>query len=192
MAKTRPVLPMQIAKIGYILISVLSCVMGIILLAQPEFSVVLLGRLLGGVMITFGIIKLVGYFSKDLYRLAFQYDLAFGILLIILGFIILTQTGAARLSSAVLGVAILADSLFKIQIALDARQFGLRRWWLILALSILSSITGFLLILQRDTGAMLFSVVLGLAVLLEGILRLCVPLSTAKIISYQQIDESEE
>ncbi|MFQ9732082.1 MAG: hypothetical protein ACLT8X_11075 [Mediterraneibacter faecis] len=38
----------------------------------------------------YGIIKMIGYFSKDLYCLAFQYDLACGIFLIILGVVALS------------------------------------------------------------------------------------------------------
>ena len=81
----RSVVPMKTAKIGYFVISVLFCVLGIVLITSPDTSVVWLGRLLGVGMIVFGAIKLVGYFSRDLFRLAFQYDLAFGILLIALG-----------------------------------------------------------------------------------------------------------
>ena len=37
----------------------------------------------------YGIIKIIGYFSKDLYCLAFQYDFACGVFLIVLGMIVL-------------------------------------------------------------------------------------------------------
>ncbi len=91
----RSVVPMKTAKIGYLVISVLFCVLGIVLIAAPGTSVVWLGRLLGIGMIVFGAIKLVGYFSRDLFRLAFQYDLAFGILLIALGIVTLARPGGA-------------------------------------------------------------------------------------------------
>ncbi len=65
--------------------------LGIVLITSPGTSVVWLGRLLGVGMIVFGAIKLVGYFSRDLFRLAFQYDLAFGILLIALGIVTLAR-----------------------------------------------------------------------------------------------------
>ena len=89
----RSVVPMKTAKIGYLVIAVLFCVLGIVLIAAPGTSVVWLGRLLGIGMIVFGAIKLVGYFSRDLFRLAFQYDLAFGILLIALGIVTLARKG---------------------------------------------------------------------------------------------------
>ena len=117
----RSVVPMKTAKIGYLVISVLFCVLGIVLIAAPGTSVVWLGRLLGIGMIVFGAIKLVGYFSRDLFRLAFQYDLAFGILLIALGIVTLARPGGAMsFLCIVFGIPVLADGLFKIHISLEA------------------------------------------------------------------------
>lgn len=78
----RSISPMRCAKTGYIVISLAFCVLGTAVLLFPDLSIALLGTLLGIVLIVFGCVKLVGYFSKDLFRLAFQYDLAFGVLLI--------------------------------------------------------------------------------------------------------------
>ena len=52
------------------------CALGILLVALPDFSAELFCRILGIIMLLFGLIKMIGYFSKDLYRLAFQFDLA--------------------------------------------------------------------------------------------------------------------
>ena len=78
-------------KIGYIIISAILCALGILLIAKPDMSLSLIGIIVGIVLIVFGVIKLIGYFSKDLYRLAFQFDLAFGILLIALSVVILIR-----------------------------------------------------------------------------------------------------
>ena len=48
-------------------------------------------------MLLFGFIKMIGYFSKDLYRLAFQFDLASGILLMALPISISCHTGDGAL-----------------------------------------------------------------------------------------------
>ena len=139
MEQTRNVLPMKAAKIGYIVLSLLFCVLGVLLMVLPEYSPGILGRLLGIGMILFGAVKMEGYFSKDLFRLAFQYDLAFGILLIALGIITLARPkDSMSFLCVMLGVAVLADGLFKVQIAIDARAFLIRRWWLIMALAVLS------------------------------------------------------
>lgn len=90
--KMRSVTPMRIAKTGYIIMSAVFSSAGILFIACPELSLRILGRALGIAMILFGCIRLVGYFSRDLFRLAFQYDLEFGILLIALGAIVLIRS----------------------------------------------------------------------------------------------------
>ena len=82
--KMRSVAPMKIAKIGYIVVSVLFCIAGILFIALPEISTKIVGIEIGIAAIVFGIVKLIGYYSKDLYRLAFQFDLEFGILMVVL------------------------------------------------------------------------------------------------------------
>lgn len=113
------------AKIGYVMISVLLCVMGIVLIAVPDFSVTLLCKLGGGIMMLFGLVKIIGYCSKDLYRLAFQFDLAFGILFMALGIILIIRTDVmVNLICIVMGICVLADALLKIQISIDSKTFG--------------------------------------------------------------------
>ena len=115
----RSVEPMRTAKIGYIIISTALCVLGVLLIAVPGFSVSMLGIMCGITLIVFGCVKLTGYFSRDLYRLAFQYDLTSGIVLIALGVVMLVRPGSLMTFICItLGLFILTDGLFKLQIAM--------------------------------------------------------------------------
>lgn len=190
--KLRSVVPMRIAKIGYIIMSLVFCIVGALLAFFPELSLELVGRTLGIAMIIFGGIKLVGYFSRDLYRLAFQYDLEFGILLVVLGLIVLIKpVNVINFIFIALGIAILADGLFKVQIAVDSKKFGIGTWWLILSLAILTGIVGLLLVFRPAENAKLLTVLLGISLLAEGILNFCVAVVTVKIIRHQQPDVIE-
>ena len=144
----------QAAKSGYIIVSVLLCVLGAALIADPAFSVLLLCRISGLLLALFGAIRIVGYVSKDLYRLAFQYDLAFGILLIALGALMMLRTDKmANVLFSILGIYVLADALLKVQIAIDAKTFGIDSWWLILAAAVVAGVAGFLLVLRPSESA---------------------------------------
>ena len=190
--ETRSMTPMRVAKTGYIVMSVVFCVVGVLFITLPAQSAVMVGRVLGAAMAVFGAVKLVGYFSRDLYRLAFQYDLEFGILLIALGVIVLLRTnGVMDFICIAAGVAILADGLFKIQIAIDSRRFGIRDWWLILALAVVTGGVGLLLIFRPWESVQVLTVLLGAALLAEGVLNLCVALSAVKIVKHQQPDVIE-
>ena len=188
----RSVFPMKAAKISYIVVSVLYGVFGAVLLFQPGFSVTLLGRLLGIGLLVFGLIKLLGYFSRDLFRLAFQYDLAFGILMMALGVIVLSAPEQAMEALCVaVGIVVLADGLFKIQIAVDARRFGIGQWWLVLLLAVLTGIIGLLLVLRPTEGAQALVMLMGASLLLDGALNLSVALCAVKVVAHQQPDVIE-
>lgn len=186
----RSIKPVVTAKSGYIAMSAALCVLGIAMMLFPEKTAPLIAGMLGICMILFGLIKLVGYFSKDLFRLTFQYDLAYGILLIAMGIILLAKTGGNLLVSISLihGVYVLSDSLLKVQIAIDARHFGIGLWWLILGAAILAGILGFLLVLRPFEGVELLVVISGATLLAEGILNLITVLTTVRIIRHQLPD----
>ena len=190
--KMRSVAPMKIAKIGYIVMSVLFCAAGILFIAKPRMSTEIIGVCIGVAMILFGIVKLIGYFSKDLFRLAFQFDLEFGILLIILGVIVLfNPKNLMAFICVALGISILLDGLFKIRIAMDSRRFGIKSWWLILAFAIITGVFGVFLIYDSVVGARALSVLLGLTLLSEGALNLYTVISTVLIVKNQAPDVIE-
>lgn len=190
--KNRCTIPMWVAKAGYIVMSLVFCGAGVLFIVKPELSAVAISRALGAAMILFGLIKLVGYFSKDLFRLAFQYDLGFGLLLIALGILVLAKpAGVLDFIFVALGIAILADGLFKVQIAVDSKRFGISTWWLTLVLAMVTGVVGLALVFRPWDSARLLTTLLGAALLAEGILNLCVAVSTVKIVDHQRPDVIE-
>ncbi len=177
------------AKTGYIAMSAILGVIGIMLIVVPDFSAVLAARICGGTLAAFGIFKLIGYFSKDLYRLAFQYDLAFGILLLSIGAVMLIRPGKAiHFICAMMGVYILADGLMKIQISIDAKRFGLRSWVYILITALFACIAGLLMLFRPDNGARILTILLGISLLSEGALNLLTVITAVKLRKKNVID----
>ena len=168
------------------------CVLGAVLIAFPDFSVSLLGVICGITMIVFGIVKLTGYFSKDLYRLAFQYDLTSGVLLIALGTVMLVHPGSLMtFICIVLGIFVLADGMFKIQISFEAKSFGIPEWWLILIFAVVTGICGLLLAIRPEDGGRVLTVILGITLLAEGMLNFSTVITAVKIIKHQRPDVIE-
>ena len=186
----RSTFPMRVAKIGYIIMSSMLCLLGIILIIAPDFSISLLGILCGSILVVFGVIRLVGYFSKYLFRLAFQYDLVFGILMLVIGSVVLVRPdGVLNFVCIALGISILADALFKIQIAMESKRFGIKEWWLIFDTAIIAGIFGLILIFRPAEGSSLLTVLFGVALLSEGILNMSTAFTTVKIIRNQMPDD---
>ena len=156
--KMRSVAPMKIAKIGYIVVSVLFCIAGILFIALPEicsWEHLLIGFI---VMVVMGTIVL--FHPENL-----------------MAFI-----------AAAFGIAILFDGLFKIRIALDSKRFGIKDWWLILSLAILAGIIGVALIFDSAFGAGVLTILMGVSLLSEGILNLYTVIRTVLIVENQVPD----
>ena len=189
MMHTRSVTSIRVAKYGYILMSVLFCIAGIFMMIKPDISAQAIGLFAGLSMIVFGVIKLIGYFSKDLFRLAFQYDLQFGILLVILGVITLFNPGdVMSFVSITGGVCVIINCLFKISISLEAKKFGIREWWITVLFSCAAGIMGILLVGRPAEAMNIMVTITGMAFLLEGLLNISVALSLVKIVKNQRSD----
>ena len=74
---------------------------------------------------------------------------------------------------------------------MDSKQFGIKSWWLILALAIITGVFGMFLIFDSVIGAQALSVFLGLTLLSEGVLNLYTVISTVLIIKDQFPDVIE-
>ena len=170
---------LKLAKNGYIIMSVLFMVLGACLIIWPDCSMAVFCTAVGIMLIVYGLIKI----------LAFQFDLAFGVLLAAVGIIIIVRRNVVvNLIFGIFGLLILADALFKIQMSIDAKKFGLNLWWRILLVAILTGVLGFLLLIRPFEAAEIMMILVGVSVLFEGILNLCVAIYTVKIIKNQKQD----
>lgn len=89
---------------------------------------------------------------------------------------------AVDLIFSVFGILILADALFKIQMSVDAKRFGLVLWWQILLIALVTGVIGFLVFIRPFEAAATMMALVGFSILLEGILNLWVGILTIKII----------
>lgn len=166
---------------GYLFMTLVFCISGIAFMLAPPIPDRILSVLIGLLMIFYGFVKIIGYCSKDLYCLAFQYDLACGILLAAVGVVMLF--GYSHLMPYfpyLMGVLIFLDGLLRIQMTLDAKRFGIERWAALLTVSILTSVFGIILIILPYHDALPYNTVAGIALILEGILNCCVVQFTVK------------
>lgn len=180
---------LKLAKNAYIVMSILFVALGACLIIWPDCSMAVFCTAVGIMLIVYGLIKILGYFSRDFYCLAFQFDLAFGVLLAAVGIIIIVRRDVVlNLIFGIFGILILADALFKIQISIDAKKFGLNLWWRILLVAILTGTLGFMLLIRPFEAAEVMMILVGVSILFEGILNLCVVVYTVKIIKNQKQD----
>ena len=191
---------MRTAKTGYIIVSAIMIALGLVLVIYPEISLQLLGIVCGALFIVFGAIRLVGFFSKDLYRLAFQYDLVFGIFMVVLGIIMLVNPGTLTgFICVALGLSALIDGLFRVQMSVEAKRFGIGTWWLVCVCGVLSAVAGVVVMVRPAESASVLMTLIGISLMLEGVLNLITVIVAVRIIRnpqpdviYIEADESDE
>ncbi len=171
------------AKIINIVSASLMLVAGILLMTLNSMEEILAQRILLGIL--FGLTggaKIFGFFSNDLYRLAFQYDFAVGIfceLLMLL--LVLSPAQNYDVLHLLIVVYVLFDALLKVQMSMDARRFGMGSWGLILgtALGLGASGAFAAVALQAELVRALFLV--GFALALDGVENCWITAYTVRI-----------
>lgn len=184
---------LRIARDGYILLSIAFYIAGIAYIISPSVSSRTLCIISGVILVIYGIVKIIGYLSDDLYCLAFQYDLSSGILLIVVGIIILgCNMRIQHLLSPGLGLLILLDAVLKVQTSKDAKTFGLETWNWILGFSIIAGVFGVLIIIGPFSGDRGGHILNGCGLLVEGIMNHLEIRETVKIMNSTALPNKNE
>lgn len=171
------------AKIINIVSASLMLVAGVLLMTINSLEEIVAQRILLGILFGMtGAAKIFGFFSNDLYRLAFQYDFAYGIFCELLTLLlVLSPSQNYEVLYLLLVVYVLMDALLKVQMSLDARRFGMRSWGAILgtALGLVALGAFAAAAIQAELVRALFLV--GLALALDGVENCWITAYTVRI-----------
>ncbi len=171
------------AKIINVISAALMSLAGLLLLVIPNLETMVAQRIVLGTLFGLtGAAKIFGYFSNDLYRLAFQFDLAIGIFCILLTLLTeLMPEYAFGTLPIIFAVYVSLDGLLKIQTSIDARRFGMKSWIVMLITAVvLFGAGGFAL------GAVLAqrlrpNAIVGIALMADGLENIWITASTVRI-----------
>lgn len=170
-------------KIIYSVFSVCLIILGIVLMIRSDMTAGIFCRICGVLLFLFGIVKLFGYFSRDLLQLAFQFDFAMGIISCLMGLtMIFWSEQLMEVLVIGIGLFMLMDALLRIQTALDAKKIGVQLWWMILLIALLTAVIGALLFFRPYNGIEAAAFLIGLNLSIDGILNLYVVQSTVSTI----------
>ncbi len=138
------------AKIMHLCSAVIFFVAGLLLALVPDFegSGIFRNALVGAAGIIIGATGIYGYFSNDMYRLAFQLDFALGIFNVIFGILlIINPVQLSVLLPTAVSILTLLDGTNKSQMALEGKRFGISKWYWVLISAVLEILVGIMLIL---------------------------------------------
>ena len=138
------------AKIMHLSSSVIFLIAGILVAAVPEFDGFARfgSAVVGAASIIIGFTGIYGYFSNDMYRLAFQSDFALGIFNAILGILlIISPEKFPVLLPTAIAILTLLEGGNKSQIAIDGKRFGISKWYLVLLSALVEIVMGVVLLI---------------------------------------------
>lgn len=171
------------AKIVHLCSAVIFLVAGLLLALVPDFedSGVFRNTIVGVASILIGAAGIYGYFSNDMYRLAFQLDFALGIFNVIFGILlIINPVQLSVLLPTAVSILTLLDGGNKSQMALEGKQFGIQKWYLVLVSAVLEIAAGIVLMIlayhERDV-----RVWMGVAMGLVGVTNFWTTMYTVRV-----------
>ena len=138
------------AKIMHLCSAVIFLVAGLILALVPDFedSGLFRNTVVGVASIIIGATGIYGYFSNDMYRLAFQLDFALGIFNVIFGILmIINPVQLSVLLPTAVSILTILDGTNKSQMALEGKNFGISKWYWVLISAVLEIAVGIVLMI---------------------------------------------
>lgn len=171
------------AKILNVISAGLMFVTGLLLLVIPNLGTTTAQRILLGVL--FGLTggaKIFGYFSNDLYRLAFQVDFAIGIFCEMLTLLIVLMP--ERVFDALpllISVYVTLDALLKLQMSFEAKRFGMKSWVALFVTALFLCCVGGFAVASTVAGLMRYVATVGIALMVDGLENAWVTAHTVRI-----------
>ena len=157
-------------KWSYVFVSVFFLVLGLLMVVRPEASLTVICRGLGILTAVFGAVRVLQYFLRAPQGIGQRYDLAGGLFcLLVAAVLIFRASEVAAILSVIVGIFILIDSVFKLQVALDARRTGVTTWGMMMILACISLLLGVLLVFDTFKGQAVISIIMGCTLIYDAL-----------------------
>lgn len=150
--------------------SIVYIVIGLILVIWPSTARQIIIYAIGAAALLYGGFRIVDFFvRKEHLSGTIQLGVALGIACMLLGlFLIFKVDLVVSLLAAVIGVAVIVDSVLRLQIALNLRHIGGRYWAVLLVTSLVTLGLGILLLFNPFTVIKVATIVGGVLLIIDG------------------------
>ncbi len=145
--------------------------LGVVLIIWPIESRMAICYVLGAACAVYGVVRIFAYF-KDGGALS-SMGLALGVSAVVLGLaLIFAAKAIIAIFGVIIGVAILTDSILRLQLAFNLKRAGTRGWATVLIFAALMLVLGVVLLFDPFAGAAAATVLTGVSLAVDGILNL--------------------
>lgn len=156
-----------------ILSAVVYIVVGLLLVIWPDPARKIVIYAIGVAALLYGAYRIIDFFSRKENLSGVQIGVALGIACILLGLFLLFKANVVvALLATVIGVAVIVDSVLRLQIALNLRLSGGRGWIALLVTALVTMVFGILLLFNPFTAIRVATVIGGASLLADGVFTL--------------------
>ena len=152
------------------IVSIVYVIVGLLLIIWPDAARQIIIYAIGAAALLYGGFRIVDFFvRKEHLSGTIQLGVALGIACMLLGlFLIFKVDLVVSLLAAVIGVAVIVDSVLRLQIALNLRHIGGRYWAVLLVTSLVTLGLGILLLFNPFTVIKVATIVGGVLLIIDG------------------------
>lgn len=150
--------------------SVVYLVIGLLLIIWPDAARQIIIYAIGAAALLYGGYRIVDFFvRKEHLSGSIQIGVALGIACLLLGlFLIFKANVVVALLAAIIGVAIIMDSILRLQIALNLRHAGVKNWLILLVTALVTLAFGILLLFNPFTAIKAATIIAGISLIVDG------------------------
>lgn len=153
-----------------LVVSVLLLILSILLIAKPVASLRFIIIFLGSIAVLDGIIHIISYISTTPEFRAFSFELVQGILGVILGLAAMFNPDViVSFLPFIVGIWIIGEGIIKFQFAFNIKGSQAGNWFILLLMSVLTIIFGFIVIFNPFGTAVAITTLAGIFLLVSEI-----------------------
>lgn len=156
-----------------ILGSVGMAILGILLIFYSEITIVSISYIIGAILVAIGVLAILKFIKAYNNSNKNELDMVYGIVSVVLGIIVITNPeGIASIIPFVVAIVIIISSATKLQYSLELKRSNNDLWKSTMIISIITMLCGILLVFNPFQGAVMFTRVVGILILIYAILDL--------------------
>lgn len=168
---------------AFVILSIVFIIAGLFLILNPQISETAIGVIIGVIFIVYGAVKLIGFiFNAGLKGESF-FDFISGLLNIGLGMFVIYNHGAVlSITAVIIGIIVCFESIMRIITAFELKQSSYEKWYYEMAIGVLALAISGVIILNPFKTVLAVYIILGIAMVINGIFRLWTASRVSKII----------
>ncbi len=151
--------------------SIIFVIVGLFLFIKPDTTISVISYIIGGTLISAGLYSSYKYFSAKDILSTFNFDLIYGVLMLIAGmFLIIKPLALSSFFPIILGIWIIINSITKFEYALLLKRTKNSDWTYTCLLSLLTFIWGIVLLFNPLKTVLLVTQIIGIFIIVYAVL----------------------